>query len=420
MPARSSLRRELLVSLALIFAGALVVAVTGVTLLLPSFSTPGRALVYLFILIGADLLVFFIFGRWLIRSRVVNPLERITGEAEEIAAGDYGRRLPPGDTQEVDRLSDSLNRMASTLIGHQRELERNIKSLEETNRELTEARDELIRSEKMASLGQMAAGVAHEIGNPLAAIMGNLDLLERRTEGRGSELVEATAEQTKRIDRIVRGLLDYARAREANVRPIDVNEVVGNGVELVGNQRRFSDIEIETQLDPSIPAVLADPFQLEQVLVNLLLNAADAMGDAEDRRIRVTTSHTTVEESSFLPARRKDDPPGTDYSHRRRFNRPERVPRVDPFTPGQRLVEIRVTDTGPGIPEELIDRIFEPFMTTKEPGKGTGLGLAVSARLIDGMDGTIRAGDTEEGAEFMIQLPASDEPAEGASAEAAS
>jgi two-component system, NtrC family, sensor kinase len=410
--AETTLRRELIGAFALVFAGALVVAVTGVILLMPTMETPSRAMVYLSLLLAADIAVFALFGRWLIQTRILAPLDRIVGGAEAIAEGDYGRRLPQGNSREVDRLADSLNRMAHRLIEHQWELQRNIESLELTNRELTEARDELIRAEKMASLGQMAAGVAHEIGNPLAAIMGNLDLLERRTDDRALELVEAAGEQTRRIDRIVRGLLDYAHAREPKVRPIDVNGVVEKGVELVSAQHRFAGVDITLALDREIPAVAADPFQLEQVLVNLLLNAADAMEGSEERGVRITTSHATVAEARHLPIRRKDDPPGIDYSHRRRFLRPQRVPRLHLFPPGQRLVEIRVADSGPGIPEDLLDRVFEPFMTTKEPGKGTGLGLAVTARLIDGMDGTIRAGNTDTGAEFTIRLPASDEPAE--------
>lgn len=408
----SSLRRELLTAFATVFAGALLVAVTGVMLLLPTFQTPGRAVVYLVLLLAADIAVFALFGRWLIQTRILRPLEEIVLGAGAIAEGEYGRRLPPGDTEEVDRLSESLNQMAGHLIEHQRELQQNIESLERTNRELTAARDELIRAEKMASLGQMAAGVAHEIGNPLGAIMGNLDLLKRRAEGQTLELVQATREQTARIDRIVRGLLEYARAREARVRPIDVNDVVEKSIGLITTQRRYSDLGVTLSLDPDIPAVEADPYQLEQVLVNLFLNAADAMEDTDHPEVRITTSMTTVEEVPHVPAKRKDDPPGIDYSHRRRFARPERTPRLSPFGVGQRLVEIRVADTGSGIPEDLEDRIFEPFVTTKDPGKGTGLGLAVSARLIDGMDGTIRAGNTDTGAEFTIQLPASSEPAE--------
>jgi two-component system, NtrC family, sensor kinase len=409
----TTLRRELLTAFAVVFAGALIVAVTGTVLLFPTFETTGRALIFLAILLIADLLVFFFFGRWLIRTRVLFPLDRMVEEAEAIAEGDYGRRIPAAGSNELDRLSTSLNRMAERLINHQMELARNIESLEETNRELTEARDELIRAEKMSSLGQMAAGVAHEIGNPLAAIMGNVDLLKRGADDRTLTLVQATTEQARRIDRIVHGLLDYARAREARVRPISINEVVDRTLGLMDSQPRFIGVAVSHELAHDLPAVAADPYQLEQVLVNLLLNAADATDGCPERRIRITTTHSTYQAPVLVPSRRKSDPPGIDYSHRRRFNRPDQVPRLHVFHEGDRVVELSVEDTGPGIPPDQIDRIFEPFVTSKEPGKGTGLGLAVCARLIDGMDGTIRAGNMEDGgARFAILLPASDDPAE--------
>jgi two-component system, NtrC family, sensor kinase len=408
----NTLRRELLTAFAVVFAGALAVAIMGVLMLYPTFDTPARAITYLSLLLAGDLLVFFVFGRWLVQTRVLYPLDRIVEEAEGIAEGDYGRRIPEGDTREVGRLSASVNRMAERLINHQMELARNIQSLEQTNRDLTEARDELIRSEKMASLGQMAAGVAHEIGNPLAAIIGNVDLLKRRAQGRELQLAETTYEQAQRIDRIVRGLLDYSRTREARPRPVPVNEVVASTVALTRSQPKFGGVELDLELADPTPIVRADPYQLEQVLVNLLLNAVDAMEGTDARKVRIGTMRRTYDRPALTPIRRKDDPPGIDYSHRRRFNRPERVPRLHPFLAGAPIVEIRVADTGPGIPAELLQRIFEPFMTTKEPGKGTGLGLAVCARLIDGMGGTIQATNGEGGAVFRVLLPASDEPVE--------
>jgi two-component system, NtrC family, sensor kinase len=414
MPRSNTLRRELLSAFAIVFAGALIVAVGGTLLLVPTFETPVRTVAFLTLLVIADLLVFFLFGRWLLRSRVLFPLDRMIEEAEAIADGDYARRIPAAGSAELDRLSTSLNRMAGRLINHQMELSRNIESLESTNRDLTDARDELIRAEKMASLGQMAAGVAHEIGNPLSAVMGNVDLLRRRVEGESLGLADATLEQVRRIDRIVKGLLDYARGREANVRPIDVNACVDTTLTLLETHPRMDGVTLASEPDPSLPAVVADPYQLEQVLINLLLNAADAMEGREERAVRVTTTHIRFEAPVFFPTRRESDPPGIDYSHRRRFSRPQQVPRLHPFRTGDRVVEIHVDDTGPGIPPELIDRIFEPFMTTKEPGKGTGLGLAIAARMIDGMDGTIRAGNTDSGARFTILLPACDEPAEAA------
>ncbi len=414
-PSGNSLRRELLAAFAIVFAGALAVAVIGAALLVPTFESPLESLLYLALLVGADLLVFFLFGRWLVGTRVLYPLDRMVEEAEAIAEGDYARRLPGSESEEIDRLSDALNRMAERLINHQLELARNVESLQQTNRDLTAARDDLIRAEKMASLGQMAAGVAHEVGNPLAAIMGNMDLLKRRVHGLELELVQASLEQVVRIDRIVRGLVDYSRAREPNARPIDVNAVVLKTVELIRSQPRMVGVEVTTALAADLPAVAADPYQLEQVLVNLLLNAADATEQGEVRVVRITSGSRRYVEPDYVPARRRDDPPGIDYSHRRRYNRPEAVPRVHPFEPEQAIVELAVADTGGGIPAAVMPRLFEPFMTTKEPGKGTGLGLAVSARLIDGMDGTIRARNTQEGAEFTIQLPASDQPAEAVS-----
>jgi two-component system, NtrC family, sensor kinase len=412
MPRSNTLRRELLSAFAVVFAGALVVAVAGTVLLVPTFATPVRAVAFLFLLLVADLLIFFYFGRWLLRSRVLSPLDRMIEEAGAIAGGDYARRIPEAGSEELDRLSSSLNRMAERLINHQLELARNIESLEQTNRDLTDARDELIRAEKMASLGQMAAGVAHEIGNPLAAVMGNVDLLRRRVQGQELELAEATLDQVRRIDRIVKGLLDYARGREAKARPIDVNDTVATTIRLMESHPRLQRVAVTTELDPSLPAVIADPYQLEQVLMNLLLNAADAMEDVARPSVCVTTTSSRFELPVYVPTRRKDDPPGIDYSHRRRFSRPHQIPRLQPFEHGDEVVEIHVEDAGTGIPPEHIARIFEPFMTTKEPGKGTGLGLAIVARVIDGMDGTIRAGNTETGARFTILLPACSEPAE--------
>jgi two-component system, NtrC family, sensor kinase len=182
---------------------------------------------------------------------------------------------------------------------------------------------------------------------------------------------------------------------------------VAKAADLVRSQPRFKGVEVVVEAAPVLPDVSADPFQLEQVLVNLLLNAADAMEEAPERVVRLVTAHSTFQAPAYVPTRRKDDPPGIDYSHRRRFNRPESVPRLQPFQTVDTVVEIRVEDSGTGIPPDLVQRVFEPFMTTKEPGRGTGLGLAVVARLIDGMNGTIRAGNTGRGAVFTILLPAS-------------
>jgi two-component system, NtrC family, sensor kinase len=402
-----TLRRELLGGLVLVFAGALLVAQLGVLLLLPRFHTFGQAAGYLTLLLIADVAVFALFGSYLLQRRVVVPLEALVQDLEAIAGGDYGARLSAGGPAEIGRLAGAANHMASRLISHRDDLAANVRSLEETNRQLTEARDELVRVEKMASVGRLAAGIAHEIGNPLGAIVGYLALLGRTTDEAKRDLAAAAEQEARRIDRIVHGLLDYARPHEARNQTLQANDVVEQTVELLTVQGRLARVEVQSELDRTLPPVSADPYRLQQVVVNLLLNATDALEHTDPAAIRITTRAGTHRVEPLLPSRRKDDPPDVDYSHRRRFNRPARLPRESPFAHGAAVVEIVVTDNGPGIPPELVDQIFEPFVTTKEPGKGTGLGLAVAARLIDAMGGTIQAANVPgSGARFTILLPA--------------
>lgn len=407
MRALPTLRHELITALVAIFAGAFLVAAVGVILLLPRFETPAPAAVYVTVLLVADVGVFALFGRYLIRRRVLLVLDRLVEGVEAIAAGDYARRLPPGETAEISRVTEAVNRMAERLIAHREQLAANVRSLEETNRQLTEARDELIRLEKVASVGRLAAGIAHEVGNPLSAILGYIGILKRSAGEREGELLDSAEREARRIDRIVRGLLDYARPREARVHPIDVGRVIDRTLELLGTQGRFQEIEVTCDLADDLPPVEADAHQLEQVLVNILLNAVDALEEVRSPAIRVATSRRSLEPVRHRAARRRDDPPDVDYSHRRRFHQTPRIPRENPFTLGGDVVEIEVRDNGRGIPPELIGEIFEPFVTTKEPGKGTGMGLAVAARLIDAMGGTIRvANGGSGGATFTIVLPA--------------
>jgi len=403
-----TLRRELTISLVVIFAGACAVAVGGVAILMPRLQSVRSTILYLTVLFVADVAVFAAFGRYLIRRRLLATLDDLLEGAEAIAAGDYKRRLPRGETAEISRVADALNRMAERLITHQAQLAANVRSLEETNRLLTEARDELIHAEKAASVGRLAAGIAHEVGNPLSAIMGYIGLLQRNAEGEELKWLASAEQEARRIDRIVRGLLDYARPREARVYPIDVNDVVVRGLELLSTQGRFQHVDVFRSLTEGLPRVEADPYQLEQVLVNLLLNATDALEGKADARLDISTTRVWLPPPRHQPARRRDDPPDVDYSHRRRFHQTVRLPRELAIPPGGgEVVEIVVRDNGTGIPRDVIDHIFEPFVTTKEPGRGTGLGLAVAARLIDSLGGTIRVSSEEgKGTEFTVVLPA--------------
>jgi two-component system, NtrC family, sensor kinase len=256
-------------------------------------------------------------------------------------------------------------------------------------------------------VGRLGAGIAHEVGNPLGAIMGYLGLLARNLEPSQRELVDAAERETRRIDRIVRGLLDFARPREAAVQAIDAAGVVADTLDLVRNQGHFNRLNVDQEVGAGL-LVHGDPYQLQQVLVNLLVNAADAVAGVPDARITVRVERRAVRPvPPHRPARRKGDPDGIDYSHRRRLTPPTRFRTGDPAPESGEVVEISVADNGPGVPPDMIDKIFEPFVTTKEPGKGTGLGLALCVRLIEGMGGTVNAANRDGGgAVFSVVMPA--------------
>jgi C4-dicarboxylate-specific signal transduction histidine kinase len=173
--------------------------------------------------------------------------------------------------------------------------------------------------------------------------------------------------------------------------------------ELLESQGRLDEAEFAWELGQNAVDYVAEPHRLQQVLVNLLLNALDAVEGAATPRIVVRLLDTEVGSSRLLP-RRDDDPPGVNYMHRRRRSYDER--RVDLVTYAARVTVIEVSDNGPGIPDANLSQVFDPFFTTKEPGRGTGLGLSICARLVEGMGGTIEVGRAPEGgARFVIRLP---------------
>jgi two-component system, NtrC family, sensor kinase len=408
MPDKPALRQELLASFAIVFAGALVVASVGIIAVVPLLR-PGLGAAYVVTLLAAVVAIFAWFGARMLRRRLLDPLEAMVSSVEAISEGDLGMRVPDAGTAELARLGTAVNNLAETLIADRQALTQNIQSLNDTNRQLTDARDAMIRAEKMASVGRLGAGIAHEVGNPLSAILGYLGLLSRQTDGQLRDMAQSAEREAQRIDRIIRGLLDFASPRDAMSQPVDVNVVVHETLDLVRTQGHFKLVELEASVADDTPLMVAgDPHQLQQVLVNLLVNAADAAETVAGPRIRVATARRRARPApAHVPARRRDDPRGIDYSHRRRLARLARWPEGDPESESGAVVEITVADNGPGLSAELIDQVFEPFVTTKEPGKGTGLGLALCASLIEGMGGAIHAGNaTDGGAVFRVILPA--------------
>lgn len=419
-----SLRRELLLALGALFLVAILVAIMGLAILLPVLASAGQAILFMAVLVTADLVVLFLFGRALLRSTLLDPLDRVVEGTRQIADGEYHRRIDPPASKELRVLAGSVNALADRLIHDQELLARNVASLEETNRALMEARDEVARNARLASAGTLAAGIAHEVGNPLGAILGYVDVLRNRLErtGQDPELVEEIRREAERIDRILRGILEYVRPRSAPAGPAPVADVVGRVRELLENQGKLEGVTAEWRVEGDLPHV-ADPHRLEQVLVNLLLNAVHALktsgaAEGEVRRIEVAVS-SEPGRVARMPRRRESDPPGVDYAHRRRLPAGSDVEKQEPTLAAEELVLITVRDNGPGIEPEHLDRLFDPFFTTKPPGEGTGLGLAVCARLVEGVGGRIDVDSAPgEGAVFTVRIPGVLEDAHGAGDEA--
>ncbi len=407
MAGTSSLRRELFLAFGVLFTGALIFAALGVVLLLPLLSTPREATLYVFLLLLGDLAVLFLFTGGLLKRSLLAPLDGVVGDVRRMADGDYRHRIAPAEAQELLALSESVNAMAERLISDQKLLEENVRSLEETNRELIRARDQVVRAERLASVGTLAAGLAHEVGNPLGAILGYLDVARRRA-GLGndvSDVLEAAHDEVRRIDRIIRGVLDYARPRGELSGTVHPAAVVRQVRDLMTAQGRLEGIEVTWNLEEVSSFVPGDAPHLEQVLVNLLINAVHAVEGVASPAIWLCLRE---EEGGWLavPVRREGDPPGVNYAHRRRVAADQRMDGAGALDSADHIVVIEISDNGPGIPSSELDRIFDPFFTTKAPGKGTGLGLAVCARLVEEMGGSLDAENRGEGgARFTVRIP---------------
>jgi two-component system NtrC family sensor kinase len=398
-------RRRLLVRLALLFAVAQIIAAASVLVALPALQAQPLGAAALVLLGLVDLALLSLFASWIIKGSLGAPVDRLAADIHRIADGDYHHRVGETHRVELRQIRESVNRLADRLIADQRLLAENVESLQQTNQELVVVRDEMVHSARLASVGTLAAGIAHEVGNPLGAITAFVDVARKRArrDGADTEILDSIRDEAGRIDRIVRGLLDYARPPNVGGEPALARQVLEDVRTLLENQGRLGDVEVSWELGANVPGLVTEPHRLEQVLVNLLLNALDAVQGVPNARI-VVKLYEEEGEVARLPKRRGADPPGINYAHRRREVAEEG--RVDLLASAFRVTVIEVSDNGPGIAPEHLDRVFDPFFTTKEPGKGTGLGLSICARLIEGMGGHIGVGTGPEGgAHFAIRLP---------------
>ncbi|MBI4608537.1 MAG: response regulator [Candidatus Rokubacteria bacterium] len=260
---------------------------------------------------------------------------------------------------------EELVRANGRLAEAQRTVEEYARNLEAKVQERTE---QLLQTEKLATMGELLAGVAHELNNPLSVLLGQSALLrEMAGSGPVAERVEKIAKATERCARIVRNFLTLARQHPLERQRVSLNHVVQEAVELLAYPLRVDNVEVTLNLAPDLPVLWADPHQLHQVVVNLVTNAHHAMREAlAPRQLTLTTAHDEV----------------------------------------AGRVSLEVADTGPGIPREIQARIFEPFFTTKPPGQGTGLGLSLCQGIIAEHRGSIRAeSEPGRGATFIVELP---------------
>ncbi|MEZ4600192.1 MAG: ATP-binding protein [Syntrophotaleaceae bacterium] len=253
--------------------------------------------------------------------------------------------------------------MVAALRKSRQDTEKTIDHLQRANEDLRQTRAELIRSEKIASIGHLAAGMAHEIGNPLGAVVGYLELLKSELpEGRHLEIAACAAEEVGRIDLLVRDLLDYAAPGQARSETFDPAKVMEEALDLLVNQGMFNKLELVRKIPLSLPMVRMVRHQLLQVFVNLLLNACDASRKGGEIIVEGGVS-------------------------------------------GQ-FVWLAVTDEGEGISKDNLGHVFDPFFTTKPPGKGRGLGLSVCHRVVDQAGGAIEVqSDVGRGSRFTVCLP---------------
>lgn len=325
-----------------------------------------------YVLVNAVLLAAL--GLYRITRLVVRPLENLAEQADLYSA--QHEFLPSSGRRrnEFGRLESSLHRMVAKLEQDRGNLQKTVQSLEQANTQLEKTRQEMVRAEKQASTGRLAAGLAHEIGNPLGVIQGYLELLRQEglAPGEKKDFLDRADQELGRVNRLIRQLLDFARPAPGNRVEVHGQQLVQQAVDMF-RERGKGEIIYHATLRAGQDLVVADPDGLRQVLVNCLLNAEDSLlsGSASGKNGNI-----------------------------------EVLCENRPGPGGAPALRVTVRDNGPGIAPEHLAEVFEPFFTTKEPGKGTGLGLSVSAGIIAGFGGEMgAAGQPGEGAEIWFSLP---------------
>jgi len=295
---------------------------------------------------------------YLLEDKIMEPVRRLIGASAQVSQGNLSPEIGPISRSEVGILQKTFTEMLASL----RERDR---------RQKAESEIRLLQSEKQASIGKLAAGVAHEINNPLTGVLTFTHMLLRRKDI-GDEIrsdLRKIAHATERVREIVKGLLDFSRQTKLDPEPLDVNRLVRSTISLLENQALVRGIRLIFEQGEELPMLTLDRSQVESALLNIILNALDATEPGES--ITLSTGVGIFATQGY-----------------------------------RKGVEIAVIDTGCGIPPENLDKLFDPFFTTKEVGQGTGLGLAVSYGIVERHGGTIRVqSEVGRGSTFTIWLP---------------
>jgi signal transduction histidine kinase len=319
----------------------------------------------LFLYIVGMIIVLIAVGYYLMQKNIIKPVRKFLMATKGIAQGNFSDRIIPEGPTEIFDLTTEFNVMAEALERNRAATADHIDALNAANRELKEARRELIASEKMATVGQLAAGFAHEIGNPLSALIGYLELLKPSLQksSQSRDILQRALVESSRIDQLVHEVLNYARPEDRTLNEsIDLVKEIQFCLDLLENQGRLKQMNVECAFAEALPLVRFNKTNFHQVIVNLLLNAVDACGKSGNIDVSGCCHDAAV--------------------------------------------CIRIRDNGEGIEKNNINKIFDPFFTTKPPGKGTGLGLAVCHRIMNDYGGSIEVTSTfGEGSLFLLYFP---------------
>ncbi len=315
-----------------------------------------------------------------VHRMVYVPLRDLETGSKRLSAGNLDQLIPIRSRDEFGHLASSFNAMTLALRSSELELQECNRTLEEKveekSRELQMAEAKALQAEKMASVGLLAAGVAHELNNPLTGVLTFTNLLRKKFDDDSPEAedLDLVIRETKRCSSIIRRLLDFAREKRPEMKFVDINNLIRETEQIIHHPVSTRNIDIVMDLDDSLPTIRIDPDQIKQVLMNILVNSRDA-----------------IEGDGTITIRSRLKPAPQEGGSR---------------TGGPQMVEVSISDTGGGIADQNLQKIFDPFFTTKGVGKGTGLGLSVTYGIVRSHNGTIEVESAlDEGTTFRILLP---------------